>query len=126
VPAGNTSLNLVLSDQDREVLERKIRWFRLQYTDMIILSFPGDEKSSGGCLAAGRGFFHINSDGSAEPCPFSPHSDTNIKNCSLLETLNSPLFQKLRTGDLLSMEHKGGCVLFEQEEEVIRICNEED
>ncbi len=30
---------------------------------MVFVSFPGDEKSSGGCIAAGRGFFHINSHG---------------------------------------------------------------
>lgn len=51
-----------------------------------------------------------------EPCPFSPYSDTNVKNCTLLDALQSPLFKKLNESNLLMKEHTGGCVLFEQEE----------
>ncbi|HWT74424.1 MAG TPA: radical SAM protein [Mobilitalea sp.] len=123
VPVSATTENLALSEEDRDKLDNKLQQIRLQYNDMLILSFPGDEKSSGGCLAAGRGFFHINSDGSAEPCPFSPYSDTNIKDCTLLEALQSPLFRKLAAENILMREHKGGCVLFEQAEEVKRISN---
>jgi MoaA/NifB/PqqE/SkfB family radical SAM enzyme len=90
---------------------------------MIFLSFPGDEKTSGGCLAAGRGFFHINSHGGAEPCPASPYSDVNVKDVSLIETLNSNLFKSLRDGDILMDDHDGGCVLFEHKDEVERILN---
>jgi len=85
---------------------------------MLFISFPGDEKTSGGCLAAGRGFFHINSIGGAEPCPFSPYSDTNLKNTSLREAINSPFFKRLRDNDVLMEEHIGGCILFEKEETV--------
>jgi MoaA/NifB/PqqE/SkfB family radical SAM enzyme len=115
VPVSAQTADMVFSGADREELDQRLNYFRMQYEDMILLSFPGDEKSTGGCLAAGRGFFHINSDGSAEPCPFSPYSDTNIKDCSLLEALQSPLFQKLAAGNILSWDHKGGCVLFEKE-----------
>ena len=75
--------------------------------DMVFVSFPGDEKSSGGCLAAGRGFFHINSHGGAEPCPFSPYSDISVKDTSLKEALRSNLFTALRDGDILAGEHTG-------------------
>ena len=83
---------------------------------MVYISFPGDEKSSGGCVAAGRGFFHINSHGGAEPCPFSPYSDVNVKNTSLREALHSPLFTALQNGDILLDDHDGGCVLYEKRE----------
>jgi len=126
VPVDRKTSNIVLTDQQRIELDRKLRWLRLQYTDMIILSFPGDEKSSGGCLAAGRGFFHINANGSAEPCPFSPYSDSNLRDCTLLEALQSPLFVKLAESNILNSEHSGGCVLFEQEEAVKKICNAKD
>ena len=92
--------------------------------DMIYISFPGDEKSSGGCVAAGRGFFHINSHGGAEPCPFSPYSDVNVKNTSLREALHSPLFLALQNGDFLTDDHDGGCVLYEKRELVERIMAE--
>ena len=68
--------------------------------------------------AAGRGFFHINSHGGAEPCPFSPYSDVNIKNTSLKEAMYSPLFTALRNGDILMEDHAGGCVLYEKREQV--------
>ncbi|MDR1687674.1 MAG: radical SAM protein [Clostridiales bacterium] len=97
----------------RDVLAEKVTELR-DNSGMIIISFPGDEKESGGCLAAGRGFFHINANGSAEPCPFSPYSDTNVKTSTLREALKSPLFVKLREGDFLLKEHTGGCTLFEQ------------
>ncbi len=32
--------------------------------------------------------------------------------------MNSPLFTVLRSGDLLSDDHKGGCVLYEKREQV--------
>ncbi|MBP5516032.1 MAG: radical SAM protein [Bacteroidales bacterium] len=88
------------------------------YKDMIILSFPGDEKFMGGCLAAGRGFFHIGPDGSAEPCPFSPFSDSSVIELGIKGALASPLFRKLREVHLVGGEHTGGCALFEHREEV--------
>jgi MoaA/NifB/PqqE/SkfB family radical SAM enzyme len=93
---------------------------------MVLISFPGDEKTSGGCLAAGRGFFHINSHGGAEPCPFSPYSDINVSNTSLKEALQSPLFTKLQSGDVLMEEHAGGCVLFEKKEQLEKLLKGED
>ena len=84
--------------------------------EMVYVSFPGDEKSSGGCVAAGRGFFHINSHGGAEPCPFSPYSDINVRNTSLRDALHSPLFMALRDGGVLMDDHEGGCVLYEKRE----------
>ena len=86
--------------------------------DTVMLSFPGDELAMGGCMAAGREFFHINSNGGAEPCPFSPFSDVNIKNASLKDAIKSDLFNKIRLSGLISGEHKGGCVLYEKRDEV--------
>lgn len=113
--------NLALEDADRDRMNRRLDQIRMEREDMVFVSFPGDEKSSGGCLAAGRGFFHINAAGGAEPCPFSPYSDTSLKTISLKESLNSPLFVRLREEGHLEREHIGGCVLFEQEEEVKRL-----
>ena len=83
---------------------------------MVFISFPGDERASGGCLAAGRGFFHINASGGAEPCPFSPYSDTSLVHTSLKEALQSPLFSRLQESGSLEKFHTGGCALFEQEQ----------
>lgn len=104
---------LALDEAGRKLLAEKVLRLRDE-SDMIIISFPGDEKESGGCLAAGRGFFHINTIGGAEPCPFSPYSDTNLTTTSLREALKSPLFTKLREDGTLLEEHAGGCTLFAQ------------
>ena len=85
---------------------------------MVYIAFPGDEKSSGGCVAAGRGFFHINSHGGAEPCPFSPYSDCNVRDTSLREALQSPLFLGIQKEGLLLDDHAGGCTLFLHKKEV--------
>jgi len=123
VPVVDSTKYLAPTDYEREVLECGQQKLRVEYENAIFLSFPGDEKYSGGCLAAGRGFFHINVDGSAQPCPFSPYSDTNLKDCTLREALKSPLFKKLTDTGLMLFEHDGGCVLFEKENEVKKLIN---
>ncbi|MCW6088502.1 radical SAM protein [Clostridium sporogenes] len=118
VPVNNSTRNLAPTDKERLILEEKIEELRKVFENMVFLSFPGDEKYSDGCLAAGRGFFHINANGGAEPCPFSPYSDINLKECSLREALKSPLFKKLKDNEMLLGEHDGGCLLFEKEDNV--------
>lgn len=121
VPVTEDSKELAPGDSEREILMRRISINRDRYEDMVFVSFPGDEKSSGGCIAAGRGFFHINSHGGAEPCPFSPYSDINVRDTSVREALRSKLFSILREGDYLKEEHEGGCILFEKKNEVERL-----
>ena len=116
VPVTDDSKELAPGDEEREYLRAEIVRLREERPEMVYISFPGDEKSSGGCVAAGRGFFHINSHGGAEPCPFSPYSDVNIRNTSLREALRSPLFTALRDGGVLMGDHEGGCVLYEKRE----------
>ena len=118
VPVTEESKELAPSDAEREYLADEIQRLRNEHPEMVYVSFPGDEKSSGGCVAAGRGFFHINSHGGAEPCPFSPYSDVKVRDGSLRDALNSPLFVALRSGDFLTDDHEGGCVLFEKREQV--------
>ena len=118
VPVTEESKDLAPGDAEREYLSGRLDVIRGEYDDMVFISFPGDEKASGGCLAAGRGFFHINSHGGAEPCPFSPYSDINVKSASLRKALRSPLFTALREQDVLTEEHSGGCVLFEKKDAV--------
>ena len=126
VPMNMITQDLAPGDDERDLLLNKISDLRQKYNDMLFLSFPGDEKTSGGCLAAGRGFFHINSHGGAEPCPASPYSDINVKDTSLLDALDSNLFKSLRDGGILMDEHEGGCVLFEHKEDVEKILKDVD
>ena len=117
------SRDLAPTDTEREFMQSEIMRLREAHPEMVYISFPGDEKSSGGCVAAGRGFFHINSHGGAEPCPFSPFSDINVKTSSLKEAMNSPLFKKLREEGFLLEDHDGGCILYEKRELVEQLIN---
>jgi len=118
VPVSDEGEHLAPDDDDHEYMAGRIDDLRRNRQDMVYIAFPGDEKSSGGCLAAGRGFFHINSHGGAEPCPFSPYSDINVRDTSLRDALSSKLFTALRSSDILADDHKGGCVLNEKRDQV--------
>lgn len=118
VPLTKGTEHLALNDEDRSFFKSRVDALKLKYENMLFISFPGDERSSGGCLAAGRGFFHINPYGGAEPCPFSPYTDTNVKTTSLKEAIQSSLFTKIRENEILNEDHSGGCVLYKYRSEV--------
>ena len=118
VPIAPGSAGLAPSEYERKFMSERLDGLRAEFSQMLFISFPGDELASGGCLASGRGFFHISPGGQAEPCPFSPYSDTDVRDKTLIQALSSPLFKRLREGACLEGSHSGGCVLFEKEDEV--------
>lgn len=118
VPTEKGTEHLAFGNEEVAEMEPLLEERRNAYDDIIFLSFPGDEKALGGCLASGRGFFHIGPDGSAEPCPFSPFSDSNVVTMGVRKALQSPLFRKIRAAKALGWEHTGGCTLFEHREEI--------
>lgn len=123
VPTEAGTEYLAFADEHVARMEQLLEDRRKEYEDIIFLSFPGDEKALGGCLASGRGFFHIGPDGSAEPCPFSPFSDSNVAELGVRGALRSPLFRRIRTARALGWEHTGGCTLFEHREEIEKMTN---
>ncbi len=118
VPFDEETRHLAFGDREVAEMETLVDNLRTSFNDVIFLSFPGDEKALDGCLAAGRGFFHIGPDGSAEPCPFSPFSDTNAARDGLRAALQSPLFSRLREANTGNWQHTGGCTLYEHRDEV--------
>ena len=118
MPTEKGTEHLAFGDEHVAEMEALLEERRNAYADIIFLSFLGDEKALGGCLASGRGFFHIGPDGSAEPCPFSPFSDSNVATMGIRKALQSPLFRKIRAAKALGWEHTGGCTLFEHKEEI--------
>ncbi len=118
VPVDEKSMELAPTPEDNARIESRVQELRETFSHTLFVSFPGDEHKSGGCLAAGRGFFHINTTGAAEPCPASPYSDRNIRETGLREALKSPLFAALRTEEILAEDHAGGCVLFDNRSRV--------
>lgn len=120
VPAEAGTEHLVLDKKEIKQLQEICLELRKSFRRMVILSFPGDEEEMGGCLASGRGFFHINPYGDAEPCPFSPHAKQNLKNDSIEDVLRSQYFADLREIAVNAGNH-GGCTLFDEKEQVERL-----
>ena len=124
VPIVESTEDIALTESDRMILENEEHRLQGKFKKVLFLSFPGDEKFFGGCLAAGRGFFHINPYGDAEACPFSPFSDRSLVDFSLIEAIRSPFFKRLAEHRLVGGEHTGGCALFSKKDSVAEILSE--
>ncbi|MBN2828873.1 MAG: radical SAM protein [Candidatus Cloacimonetes bacterium] len=115
VPIAEGSENLVLSEAQKAMVQPNVDRLMASYPAMFI-AFPGDEEQYDGCLAAGRGFMHINPSGKVEPCPFAPFSDTDLHYNTLREALSSEFLAKVRDNHHLLKEGKGGCALWANRE----------
>ncbi len=115
VPIEKGTEDLEITQHQRETLDVKIQTLRNKYKALFI-AFPGDEKEFGGCLSSGRGFVHISPEGHLEPCPFAPYSDTNLKEMTLKEALNSKFLKSIRESDEHLSETEHGCALFNKKE----------
>ena len=60
-----------------------------------VADFWCDGTLVGGCLSAGRVYFHINAQGGVEPCVFHQYSVDNILDKPLAETLCSDYFKHM-------------------------------
>ena len=80
VPIQEGTEDLVLTHEQQKILHTRLVELEKKFPALFI-GFPGDEEQFGGCLAAGRGFIHISSSGSVEPCPAAPFSDANLTKC---------------------------------------------
>ena len=105
----------VLTNDQRSKVRNMMEYYRTKYSALFI-AVPWDEDDVGGCLSAGRGFVHISATGDVEPCPFAPFSDTNVRDFSLKDALQSKLCERIRQRPELSVEKGGGCVLWRERE----------
>jgi MoaA/NifB/PqqE/SkfB family radical SAM enzyme len=113
IEAGTESM--VMNQDQVNALNRIMAQYRQEY-QALFLAFPGSEIDFGGCLAAGKGFVHINAEGDVEPCPFSPYTDASLRNKTLIEALRSPLLQEIRDNDFRLDESNGICALWQNRE----------
>ena len=81
--------------------QRAYRWNRInelrKTKDITIADFWNDGILTGGCIAGGRSYFHINAAGDVEPCVFSQFSVDNVLNKSLKEAVMSDFFRAIRS-----------------------------
>jgi MoaA/NifB/PqqE/SkfB family radical SAM enzyme len=101
---------LCLTETQKRDLIDKESYYADKFS-MLMIPLPGDEDMYGGCLAAGRGFLYVGSNGNLEPCPFAPYSDVNLKTTPLKQAVKSKLLEQVRQNHGLLKEGKGGCTL---------------
>lgn len=96
IPIGrNPNVDLMVTPEQRAYLAERIPYIRT-HKPILIADFWNDGECTGGCIAGGRRYFHINAAGEVEPCAFAHFALDNINEKSLKEVLDSPLFRAYR------------------------------
>ena len=90
MPIGRSPVfELVPTTSQRLYRYERINTIREERKDIVFAEFWCDGPLVGGCLAGGRRYLHINSKGDVEPCVFAQAYDSNIKEKSLMEILQT-------------------------------------
>ena len=92
MPVGKGAVKeLMATAEQREMMYHRTREYR-RTKPIFTVDFWNDGEYVGGCIAGGRCYCHINANGDIEPCAFIHYSDSNIREKTLLEAYQSPLF----------------------------------
>ena len=124
MPVGSDAdTELLLTPEQREHVMRTIRAKRSSNggKPIFTMDFQNDGEFVGGCIAGGRNYFHINSEGDAEPCVFIHYSDSNIREKSILECLRSPLFKEYYKGQPFNNNMLRPCPMLENPQALRKI-----
>ena len=116
MPVGKDAVpELIPTPEQRVHMYKWLRKMRNSRTGkpMFVLDFQNDAEYVGGCIAGGRNYFHINSEGDMEPCVFIHYSDSNIREKTILEGLQSPLFKAYYHNQPFNDNHLRPCPMLE-------------
>jgi MoaA/NifB/PqqE/SkfB family radical SAM enzyme len=117
VPIGRApDLSLMATPEQRNRMRERLVHFRAT-KPMLFVDFWNDGCLTRGCIAAGRKYFHVNARGDVEPCVFCHFASDNIKEKSLAEALNSPLFREIRSHQPFSENLFRSCLLIDHPEQ---------
>ena len=121
IPIGKEpAIELMPTPEQRDKLRRKIWEWRSQ-KPIFIGDFWNDGPWVGGCIAGGRKYFHINSNGDIEPCVFVHFAVDNIfdlwkKGKGLRDAINSPFFLSIRKRQLENDNWLAPCTIIDKPE----------
>jgi len=119
MPLGAHALpELMPTPEQREKMYHRLRDIRRGKggKPLFVMDFQNDGEYVGGCIGAGRNYFHINAAGDMEPCVFIHYSDSNIREHTLLEALQRPLFQAFYQGQPFNDNLLRPCPMLENPE----------
>ena len=113
MPVGNDAApELLPTPEQREYMYHQICHIRAT-KPIFAMDFQNDGEFVGGCIAGGRRYFHINANGDMDPCVFIHYSDSNIREKTLLEGLQSPIFMAYHDGQPFNHNHLRPCPMLE-------------
>jgi MoaA/NifB/PqqE/SkfB family radical SAM enzyme len=94
MPVGNDAApELMPTPEQRKEIYERIRKYR-STKPLFAMDFQNDAEFVGGCIAGGKRYLHINANGDVDPCVFIHFSDSNIREKTLLQCLQSPMFMQ--------------------------------
>ncbi|MGN0599789.1 MAG: radical SAM protein [Oscillospiraceae bacterium] len=124
MPVGNdASPELLPTPEQREFIYHRIRDIRAT-KPIFAMDFQNDGEYVGGCVAGGRRYLHINANGDVDPCVFIHYSDSNIREKTLLECLQSPIFMAYHDGQPFNDNMLRPCPMLENPEKLRKIVAE--
>jgi len=127
MPIGHDAIvDLIPTPEQRVYMYKWLRRVRNSKTGkpIFVMDFQNDAEYVGGCIAGGRNYFHINSEGDMEPCVFIHYSDSNIRTHTILEGLKNPLFQAYYKNQPFNDNHLRPCPMLENPDCLRKIVNQ--
>ncbi len=109
---GQADFNLLVTPEQRNRLRKCVMTIRDE-RPIFVLDFWNDGPYVDGCIAGGRRYFHVNAKGDVEPCVYAHIAVDNIHDKPLAETLNSSLFQKIRSCQPHNPNHLRPCMIID-------------
>ena len=121
MPVGDDpDMSLMPTPEQRNKLRIAMQHYR-QTKPILPVDFWNDGALTGGCIAAGRLYFHINHRGDVEPCIFCHFATHNINECSLAEALGSPFFTTIRESQPFSYNTLRPCPIIDHPQTMWKI-----
>jgi MoaA/NifB/PqqE/SkfB family radical SAM enzyme len=113
IPIGrNPNVELMLTPEQRLWMIDKVRELR-NTRPILIADFWNDGEFTGGCIAGGRQYCHINAAGDVEPCAFVHFAVDNIREKSLRKVLQNPLFKAYQRRQPFHENHLAPCPIID-------------
>ncbi|MBC7196717.1 MAG: radical SAM protein, partial [Deferribacterales bacterium] len=124
MPIGkDADLDLCVRPDERAYMYEEVHYQR-NNKPIFLMDFWNDGEYVNGCIAGGRQYFHINAHGDVEPCAFVHYSDTNIKNISLVDALNSKIFKAYQSKQPFNDNHLRPCPILDNPDKIVEIVKE--
>ncbi len=127
MPVGNdANPALLLNPEQRTYIYNRVRHIRSEdYPEGIFtIDFQNDGEYINGCIAGGRNYFHINSNGDMEPCVFIHYSDSNIRKDTIMEAMKKPLFKAYHDNQPFNDNLLRPCPMLENPGRIVKMVND--